>query len=136
MTDPRRLRSGAVVGEPAEELPPPAADVDRLVDAVVTRLVASGLMAGVSEASVKEEDPVPGVADDSPSPIQRRLRIAELRRQLETSANFGVRETEEVRGLLIIGEGTCPPQDHVTWFWGAGSPLPGGCPRGLGGGRP
>ena len=60
MTEPCRLRSGAIVGEPTEELPQPAADVDRLVDAVVTRIVASGLMAGASEASVKEEDPVPG----------------------------------------------------------------------------
>ena len=42
--------------------------------------------------------------------------IAELRRQLETSANFGVREKEEERGLFIIVEGTGPPQDHATWF--------------------
>ena len=33
------------------------------------------------------------------------------------SSNFGTRE-EEVRGLLIIGEGACPPPVHQLWFWG------------------
>lgn len=118
MAEPRRLRSGAVVGEPEEDVPPPAADVDRLVEAVVARLAASGLVAGALESSVKEEDAVPDVTEDSPSPGQRKLWISELRRQLEMSANFGVREKEEVRGLLLIGEGAGPPPDQVSWFWG------------------
>ena len=118
MTEPRRLRSGAVVGEPAEGDAPQTADVDRLVEAVVARLVSSGLMAATADVSVKEEDAAPDVTVDSPNPSQRRLWIAELRRQLETSTYFGIREKEEVRSLLIIGEGAGPPLDHVSWFWG------------------
>ena len=34
------------------------------------------------------------------------------------SANYGTREREEVRGLIIISECAGPPDDQRSWFWG------------------
>ncbi|KAF0295436.1 hypothetical protein FJT64_006992 [Amphibalanus amphitrite] len=97
-----------------------AVDVDRLVDAVVARLTAAGVGAEAAAPVVKEEEPeVVEDAPTSPSRAQRQLWLAELRRQLGVpAATFGTREQEEVRGLLIIGEGGGPPPDHSHWFWG------------------
>ena len=109
----RRLRSGAVRGEDG------GVYVDQLVEAVVARLTGAGLVvAAAATADVKEE--VLEALDDSlgPTPAQRKLWIAELRRQLETSVNYGIREKEEARGLLIIGEGAGPPPDQFGWYWG------------------
>ena len=121
-TEPRRLRSGVVMAESGAGSEPDAVaiDVDRLVDAVVTRLTASGIGTEAAAAAIKEEEPevVGGVAT-SPSRAQQQLWLAELRRQLAVpAATFGTREREEVRGLLIIGEGGGLPPDHSHWFWG------------------
>ncbi|KAF0303910.1 hypothetical protein FJT64_024167 [Amphibalanus amphitrite] len=122
MTEPRRLRSGAAMAESGAGSEPDAAavDIDRLVDAVVARLTAAGVGAEAAAPVVKEEEPeVVEDAPTSPSRAQRQLWLAELRRQLDVpAATFGTREQEEVRGLLIIGEGGGPPPDHSHWFWG------------------
>lgn len=106
----RRLRSASVVDERVEDL----------VEAVVARLTTAGLVAGPAApggppvATIKSECG----CDVSPTADQQRLWIRELRRQLDESPNFGTREREEVRGLLVIGEGTGAPQEHQAWFWG------------------
>ena len=53
-----------------------------------------------------------------PSLARQRLWLYELERQLGTSLHFGVREHEEARGLLIIGEADGPPLEHRAWYWG------------------
>ena len=53
-----------------------------------------------------------------PTAEQRRLWLRDLREQLPSSTHFGLREREEARGLLIIGEGAGPPMDDAAWFWG------------------
>ena len=115
MTSPtRRLRSASV-----RECDRPGGQVviEDVVDAVISRLTAAGLIGGGdcgagggedgaaggggADCAVKTERP----EDVEPSPSQRRLWITELREQLTMSRYFGTREKEEVRGLLIIGEG-------------------------------
>ena len=106
MTSPSRLRSGTVresVGD----------SVDEMVNAVVDRLTAAGLVAkDVSEAVKVEEE------QNVPSQSQRQLWLAELRQQMEGTSNYGTREKEEVKGLLITGEGDGPPADQQAWYWG------------------
>ena len=105
-------------------------DIDALVEAVVTRLQTPGVLGTAvapSSASAPSSAPVSagepfGVAtvktEGGPDAEQRRLWLQELRAQLTSSPRFGVREKEEVRGLLIIGESGGPPAEHHSWFWG------------------
>lgn len=109
-----RSRSAAAVDVEA------MADVDALVEAVVARLGESALLAPAAAAAtvpvdIKAEN---GEGELGPTPAQQRLWIAELRRQMGASAHYGIREKEEARGLLIIGEGAGPPSEHQTWYWG------------------
>lgn len=94
--------------------------MDRIVEAVVERLTSSGLLAAGAAATAEVKEEVQEVVSDASTPTaaQQRLWMAELRRQLETSSSFGTREKEEVRSLLIIGEGAGPPPDQHGWFWG------------------
>ena len=82
-------------------------DIQAIVDAVLAQLHTE------SEPAVTE---VKAEAVDSSSE-QRQLWMAELRRMLE-SGRYGVREKEDVRSLLIIGEGAGPPPDQEDWYWG------------------
>ena len=113
-------------------------DVDALVAAVVARLHRFGLVslpppaeAGAVAAAVvpalpgataalllavKTEDSSGDLFGTLPRP--QRLWLEELRQQLHVSAHFGVREREEVGGLLVIGETSCPPPEHQAWYWG------------------
>ncbi|KAF0298810.1 Zinc finger MYM-type protein 1 [Amphibalanus amphitrite] len=95
-SEPRRLRSGVVMAESGAGSEPDAAavDVNRLVDAVVARLTATGIGMAAAAAVVKEEEPE--VVEDvttSPSRTQQQLWLAELHRQLAVpAATFGTRE--------------------------------------------
>ena len=99
-------------------------DLDAIVDAVVARLTGAGLVAAAEASAApvqpKAEDEEIIVTDGAtgPVPAQQQLWLADLREQLTASCNFGTREREEVRGLLIIGEGAGPPPVHQHWFWG------------------
>ena len=99
--------------------------VERLVEAVIVRLTETGLMtpaaptaasaaAWAAPAVVKEEHDFGGI----PPPTLREMWLEELRRQQVTSSFYGVREKEETRALLIIGEGAGPPPEHQAWYWG------------------
>ena len=111
-TASRRLRSDVAREQELEEI----------ITAVVTRLTGAGLVAAASAANVlpkqEEEEVVVVDASAGPTPLQQQLWLADLREQLGASSNFGTREKEEVRGLLIIGEGAGPPPAHQLWFWG------------------
>ena len=48
---------------------------------------------------------------------QQFLWLEDLLQQLHVPAHFGVREREEVRGL-VIGETSGPPLEHQAWYWG------------------
>ena len=117
--------------------------VDELVAAVVARLQQSGLLsppasegagaAAAAAAAVTSAPPALGAGAAPPLAVkteegagdlfvpplgQQRLWLEDLRQQLQTSAHFGVREREEVRGLLVIGETSGPPREHQAWYWG------------------
>lgn len=106
----RRLRSGAALGGRDE-------DLESIIEAVVARLTEAGLASAATAAAVKEEVVVVDTPS-GPTMGQRRLWLDDLREQMTASANFGTREKEEVRGLLIIGEGAGPPPEHQLWYWG------------------
>ena len=116
--------------------------VDELVAAVVARLQQSGLLsppaseeagAAAAAAAVTSAPPVLGAGAAPPLAVkteegagdlfgpplgQQRLWLEDLRQQLQTSAHFGVREREKVRGLLVIGETSGPLREHQAWYWG------------------
>ena len=113
-------------------------DLEPVVEAVVARLLQAGLAVSASaEAAAAAAAPAPVVAAAEterpaavkteadweeelgvPSLARQHLWLDELRRQLTTSGQFGVREREEARGLLIIGESAGPPPEHRAWYWG------------------
>lgn len=162
MASPRRLRSSA--RECAADPDNACCDIEAVVDSVICRLTAAGLLAGTGSGAgpgdcsgtgggdaggsggggagvdggaaggaagggdsgesglggggsgggvVKSEFP----ESAEPSPSRRRLWLQELREQLPLSRHYGIREREEVRGLLIIGEGAGPPPDLEVWYW-------------------
>ena len=79
-------------------------DLESVVEAVVARLLQSGLA-----LSASAEAAAPVVADweeelGVPSLARQHLWLDELRGQLTTAGRFGVREREEARGLLINDE--------------------------------
>ena len=98
------------------------ADIDAIVEAVLTRLTAAGLAVGGAPSapvSALEQDVKPVVTEETgPSATQRELWMEELREQHTSSLRFGLREKEEVKALLIIGEGGGPPLAHRLWYWG------------------
>ena len=114
-----RARAGSSRTQEAADGAAAGAGLDELVEAVIARLGEVGVLAPAAAVTPKveggDED---GEGDILPSPARRRLWLEELRRQRETSANFGIREQEETRGLLIIGEGAGPPPEHLMWYWG------------------
>lgn len=106
-------------------------EVEAIVDAVVARLVSSGMLGAAAAAPAaevgREPEPGPGpeqkpavqlVAEVGPGRAQQQLWLEELRLQQTASLRFGVREKEEVRALLIIGDGGGPPPAHHAWYWG------------------
>ena len=116
---PMRLRSGAVRAPTTEQK-----HVDSIVEAVMMKLHAAGIGAGalVDDIQPLPEEPAmaaptePAIAAPTePSRMQRQLWTAELRSRMP---DMGVREREEVRSLLIIGEGAGPPPADHVWFWG------------------
>ena len=104
--------------------------VDAIVEAVVSRLQTPGVLGtAVASSSTSAPSCAPdsvgeplGVAaaktEEGLGAEQRRLWLQELRAQLTSSTRFGIREKEEVRGLLIIGESGGPPAEHHSWYWG------------------
>ncbi|KAF0286749.1 hypothetical protein FJT64_001494 [Amphibalanus amphitrite] len=129
-----RSRAASVRAADTEELK------DSIVEAVVARLMQSGLVvptamtpaaaaAGVAAASGAATEAVPDAVavkveyDEEeevgvPPPSRRRLWLEELRAQLNASPHLGVREREEARSLLIIGDTAGPPPEHRSWYWG------------------
>lgn len=108
-----RARSGSAAQHPA--------DLDSIVEAVVTRLISAGLLGAAAAPPTEPQEEKPVVALDvqvGPSLAQRRVWLEELRSQQTTSTRFGPREKEEVRALLIIGDGGGPPTEHSAWYWG------------------
>ena len=97
----RHLRSGTALDY----------DTEDIIEAVVARLTGAGLVAAAAATPVQpktEREVVEVDAPPGPTPAQQQLWLADLREQLLASPNFGTREREEVRGLLIIGEGAEP----------------------------
>ncbi|KAF0292665.1 hypothetical protein FJT64_009363 [Amphibalanus amphitrite] len=129
-----RSRAASVRAADTEELK------DSIVEAVVARLMQSGLVvptamtpaaaaAGAAAASGAATEAVPDAVavkveyDEEeevgvPPPSRRRLWLEELRAQLNASPHLGVREREEARSLLIIGDTAGPPPEHRSWYWG------------------
>ena len=112
----------------------PPVDVDALVAAVVARLHRCGLPSPFPPAEAATAAPAVLGAEMAPllavktedragdlfgPPLgQQRPWVEDLRQQLHLSAHFGVREREEVRGLLVIGETLGLPPEHQAWYWG------------------
>lgn len=98
-------------------------ELEELVEAVVTRLTAAGLTGGASGGAGDDSAPAvvkteAGADSGLPSSRMQDLWIKELRDQLNVSPNYGTREKQEVRALLIIGEGAGPPEEQQAWYWG------------------
>ena len=107
-----RARSGSVAQQ---------ADLESIVEAVVARLTSAGLIGATAAPPTEPPEEKPCVAFDvqtGPSRAQQRVWLEELRSQQQSSPRFGPREREEVRALLIIGDGGGPPAEHSAWFWG------------------
>ena len=76
MTSPtRRLRSGTVRESEGDA-------VDEIVNAVVARLTAAGLVSKDVREAVKVEE-----EQNGPTPSQRQLWMVELRQQMEGTSN-------------------------------------------------
>ena len=137
-TQPPTTRSRAASARPYDADGDGAgADMEPIVAAVVARLQQAGLLtpapvegaAAAAKSAVAETSEVPaplmavkgeaGVGGQfGPTLAQQQLWLEELRSQLDKSPHFGVREREEARGLLIIGESAGPPPEHQSWYWG------------------
>ena len=107
-----RARSGSVTQ-------PAPSDLDSIVTAVVARLTGTGLLGAAAAPPTEPQEVKPCVAFDvqtGPSWAQQRFWLEQLRSQQQSSPRFGPREREEVRALLIIGDGGGPPAEHSAWF--------------------
>ena len=107
--------------------------LDSIVEAVVSRLRQAGLAmpaaespgaAAASKATTEVGRPAAVMKAEPeeeevgvPSASRRRLWLEELKTQLSLSPHFGIREREETRGLLVIGEAAGPPPEHRSWYW-------------------
>ena len=141
LRQPPSTRSRAASAR-VEEAGDESFNMDAIVERVMARLLQSGLAVSAAAApatSTAEAAAVSGSVGPAaeaarptavkaevkwdeevgvPSLACQRLWLDELKRQLGTSLHFGVREREEARGLLIIGEADGPPLEHRAWYWG------------------